>query len=181
MKKENNLSRTKDLLIISLSSVLIAICSWIHIPFIVPFTLQTFAIFFILLFEGGKKGLISITIYFLIGIIGLPVFSGFKGGINAFLGATGGYLIGFIIIAIIYLIFEVLFKDNTLMLMVGLILGLLLCYTFGTFWFIKIYTKSYNTISFISALKLCVFPFIVPDLLKLLLAILLNKKLKKFI
>ena len=81
---------------IGLFAVVIAICSWISIPTVVPFTLQTFAVFLAVAILGGKRGTLSVIVYVLLGADGLPVFSGFKGGFGVLLNTTGGYIIGFI-------------------------------------------------------------------------------------
>ena len=82
-----------SMIYIALMAVIITICSWISIPGPVPFTLQTFAVFTALLLLGTRDGLISIVVYLLLGAVGVPVFSGFSGGIGHLLGPTGGYLI----------------------------------------------------------------------------------------
>ena len=83
-------SKTYDMVYIALFAVLIAICSWISIPTVVPFTLQTFAIFLSLAVLGGKRGTCAVIVYVLLGAVGIPVFSGFKGGIGVLLSTTGG-------------------------------------------------------------------------------------------
>ena len=85
----------KNIAYMALFSALTAICSWISIPTLVPFTLQTFAIFLMVGLLGTKRSLLSILIYLLLGAIGLPVFAGFSGGLGMLFGTTGGYLIGF--------------------------------------------------------------------------------------
>ena len=67
---------------IAVFTVLIAICSWISIPMTVPFTLQTFAIFLSVSILGGKRGTIAVFIYVLLGVVGIPVFAGFSGGLG---------------------------------------------------------------------------------------------------
>ena len=89
--------RTQELARAALFAALIAICSWISIPTAVPFTLQTFAVFLALGVLGGKLGTLSVAVYLLLGAVGLPVFAGFQGGLGALLGATGGYLAGFLL------------------------------------------------------------------------------------
>ena len=91
---------------IGLFAVVIAICSWISIPTVVPFTLQTFAVFLAVAVLGGKRGTLSVIVYVLLGAVGLPVFSGFKGGIGVLLNTTGGYIIGFIFSALLMWAFE---------------------------------------------------------------------------
>lgn len=85
-----------DLAYTALGAVLIAVCSWITIPMAVPFTMQTFAVFLTLSLLGGRRGTAAIAAYVLLGAVGLPVFSGFSGGFGVLLGATGGYIAGFV-------------------------------------------------------------------------------------
>ena len=84
-----------------LSIALLAICSWISIPFAVPFTMQTFAIFFICFLFGAKRGTIYVFCYILCGVLGIPVFSGFQGGAQVIFGLTGGYIVGFLFSALL--------------------------------------------------------------------------------
>ena len=93
--------KTLNLVYIALFAVLIVICSWISIPTLVPFTLQTFAIYLTVLLLGWKRGLGAILVYILLGIVGVPVFSGFKAGLGVVAGPTGGYIIGFIFLEVI--------------------------------------------------------------------------------
>ncbi|MBQ1892315.1 MAG: biotin transporter BioY, partial [Firmicutes bacterium] len=93
----SNSIKTKDMAYIALCAVLLAVCSWISIPFTVPFTLQTFAVFCTLLILGGKRGTVAVAVYILMAAVGLPVLSGFRGGAGALLGTTGGYILGFIL------------------------------------------------------------------------------------
>ena len=94
--------RTADMAYIALFAVLMAVCAWISIPFAVPFTLQTFAVFAALAILGGRRGTLSVVVYLLLGAVGLPVFAGFKGGLAALLGTTGGYILGFLLTALLY-------------------------------------------------------------------------------
>lgn len=165
----------KSMTKISIMSVIIAICAWLTIPYAVPFTMQTFGVFFALLFLDGKKGTASIALYLLLGALGLPVFSGFSGGFGHLFGATGGYMLGFLLTGLIYIICERLFEKSFKTSVLSLILGLFVCYIFGTLWF-SIYKEN---ISFLSAVLICVAPFIIPDLLKLTLAVMVVKKIKK--
>ena len=99
-KTEKNF-RTIDLAYIALGAVLIAVCSWISIPTTVPFTMQTFAMFFVLSILGGKRGTTAIFVYVLLGAVGVPVFANFTSGIGVLLGNTGGYILGFLFIGLI--------------------------------------------------------------------------------
>ena len=159
-------------------AVLLAICSWISIPTVIPFTLQTFAVFLTVLLLGGKQGTIAIFIYLLLGAVGIPVFSNFGAGLGYLLGNTGGYAIGFLFIGFSGWLFEKLFGRKNFSQVTSMIFGLILCYTFGTFWFMNISMKGTGASGWMGALAMCVFPFIVPDLCKLILAYFISKRLK---
>ena len=151
-----------------------ALCSWLSVPSVVPFTMQTFAVFSALLLLGGKRGFLAVGLYILLGAFGLPVFSGFRGGLGALLGPTGGYILGFLLTALLYWILE-----GRLHSLIPLILGLLLCYLFGTLWFVYVYAADGKEIGFGAALGLCVLPYLIPDAIKLLLAFVLARRVKK--
>ena len=119
-------------------------------------------------------------VYLLLGAAGLPVFSGFRGGIGALLGATGGYLLGFLLTGLVYRLFEHLPRRPWLRA-AALVLGLALCYAFGTAWFVKVYTAASGPISVAAALGWCVFPFLLPDGVKLALAMLLARRIRPLI
>ena len=170
---------TKDLVYIALAAVLICVCSWISIPMAVPFTLQTFAVFCALELLGGKRGAIAVCVYILLGAVGLPVFSGFTGGIGKLLGTTGGYIIGFAVSSLIFWAFEAFFGKSRVKKIASLILGLAACYAFGTAWFMYDYAKGTGPIALGTALSWCVIPFILPDLLKLALAHLICARISK--
>lgn len=175
--------RLRKMILSSVFCVLIAACSWISFPFPVtgiPITLQTLAIFLCLIVCGGKWGCASIGLYIIIGMIGVPVFSGFKGGIGVLAGPTGGYIIGFIFTGLLYMICEMVFKNLKLPVkIIVLFSGLLLCYTFGTVWFTLVYSKNTGNIGFGTAITYCVLPYIIPDIIKLGVAVSLSIPLNK--
>lgn len=170
--------RTIDLAYIAVGAALIAICSWISIPLTVPFTLQTFAVFLILAALGGKRGTFSILVYILLGAIGVPVFAGFSSGIGVLLGNTGGYILGFLLSGIVYLVLTKLFGERLPVQIIALVLGLALCYAFGTAWFMVVYTKANGAVGLGTVLSWCVFPFILPDLVKLALALTIARRVQ---
>lgn len=176
---------TKDMVYIALSTTIMVVCAFITIPFYVPFTLQTFALFTIIGLFGTKRAFLSVSLYLLLGAVGLPVFSGFQGGPGALFGVTGGYLFGFLLSSLISGFLVSLFskkgKVTFLWYSLSMFLGLLACYAFGTLWYICIYTNSTESISIPSVLSLCVLPFIIPDLLKISLSAYIVKLLKKHI
>ena len=179
--KTRDNSKVLDLVYIAIGAALIAICSWISIPTAVPFTLQTFAVFFVLLALGGERGTLATLVYVLLGAVGVPVFAGFSGGIGVLLGNTGGYIIGFLLTGLIYILFTKFFKKNIVMKVIALVLGLAVCYAFGTAWFMHVYMKSSGEVGLLTVLGWCVFPFIIPDLIKLALAVVISKRIEPVI
>ncbi len=171
--------RTKDITYIALMIGVISICSWISIPTVVPFTLQTFAVFASVLLLGGKRGTVAIIAYILLGLAGAPVFSNMTGGIAGLAGLTGGYIIGFVFVGLIYWLFESLLPKKLWWQITALVLGLIVCYAFGTAWFIVVYGQKFGAISLASALTMCVIPFIPVDLVKLAAAVLLTKAVER--
>ena len=178
-EKVSSAMKTKMMVMTALMAVIITICSWISIPLVVPFTLQTFAIFFALVFLGGKYGTISITVYILLGIIGVPVFSGFKSGIAAISGPTGGYIVGFVFSGLLFLLLTKVFGEKKVVIIVAMVLGLLLCYLIGTLWFMYVYAGTEKAKSFGTVLSICVTPFIIPDACKMALAYIMGGLVKK--
>ena len=173
--------RVVDLSYMAICAALIAICSWISIPAAVPFTLQTFAVFCVLGLLGGRRGTVSILVYILLGAIGLPVFTGFNAGLGALLGTTGGYILGFVFIGLIYWLAEKLFGTTLWVRVTAMLLGLLVCYAFGTAWFMFLYARRTGPIALGTALGWCVFPFLIPDLVKMCLAVMLSGRLRKVV
>lgn len=174
-KKRSSIS-VREMTAAAMMTAVTAVCAWISVPANVPFTLQTFAVFAAVLILGARGSLLSITAYLLLGAVGVPVFAGFKGGTGILLGNTGGYLIGFIFILLICLGVEKLFGRKLIFTIPALIIGLFVCYTFGTAWFIHVSTKA---VTVRQALKWCVIPFIIPDLAKLALAAVLSVRVRK--
>ena len=173
--------KTKDLALCALFAALIAVCAWISIPATVPFTLQTFAIFAALGLLGGKRGTVAVAVYLLLGAIGVPVFAGFQGGIGALLGTTGGYLLGFLLTALIEWGMEARFGSKTGVFLLSAVLGMLVCYAFGTAWYLVVYARTKGAISLATALGWCVVPFLIPDAVTIALAVLLRGRLKRHI
>ncbi len=174
----HNKARIKNAVLISLFTAVIAVCSLITIPSPVPFTLQTLGIFCALAVLGGKNGTITILLYTFLGLVGVPVFSGFTAGPGHLLGATGGYIIGFILCALVYWLVTKIFHNTLRATISGLSLGLVTCYITGTLWYAAVYLGEISAKSFISAIIVCIAPFIIPDIVKLIVAVLLSKKLQ---
>lgn len=130
----------------------------------VPITLTNLAIYLSVYLLGWKHGTISYLVYLLIGLAGMPVFSGFSGGLTKLAGPTGGYIIGFLPLALLSGLFIQTFRRRALHL-VGMLIGTAACYIFGTAWFC---IQSSSEV--IPALALCVIPFLPFDLAKILLS-----------
>lgn len=173
--------KTLDLTYIALCIALMAICAWITIPSAMPFTLQLFGVFATLGLLGGKRGTIAIGVYLLAGGIGLPLFSGFRGGFGHLLGTTGGYLTGYLVAAFFYWFATNVFGKKILPQAVIMTLGLIICYVFGTAWFIIVYGNVNGPISVSAALGMCVIPFIIPDLLKIALALIISNRVGRYV
>ena len=171
--------RTVDLVYCAVGAVLITLGAWVTIPAVVEFTLQTFAIFLILALLGGKRGTVSVCVYLLLGAVGVPVFAGFHGGIASMVGATGGYLVGFVPMALCYWLMTAKLGDKTIVKVAAMVLGLLICYAFGTAWFMNVYARTSGPVGLMTALGWCVFPFIPWDGAKMVAALLAAKALSK--
>ena len=173
--------RTVDMAYIALFAVLMAVCAWITIPMTVPFTLQIFAVFAALVTLGGRRGTYAVVVYLLLGAVGLPVGAGFQGGLGWLLGTTGGYIVGFLCIALIYWLMTAKLGESLPVVVAACVLGLVVCYAFGTAWFLVVYARNSGPIGLMTALGWCVFPYIIPDLVKLALAVFLSRRVKGFL
>lgn len=184
-RKTAGKGKTYDMAYIAVFTVLIAICSWISIPTLVPFTLQTFAVFLAVAILGGKRGTMAVTLYVLLGAVGVPVFAEFSGGPGVLLRNTGGYIIGFILSALVMWLMESIFikrlhvKRVLAVQAVSMVFGLLACYAAGTIWFMFVYMREAGPIGLTTVLGWCVIPFIIPDAVKIILALILGNALRK--
>ena len=169
-----------DLTKIALLAALIAVSAWITIPFPpISFTLQIFAVYAALFLLGGKRGVLAILLYLAIGAVGVPVFSGFRGGIGVLLGVTGGYLVGFLVAGLVFAAVTARGRETPFFLTLGIVLSLLSCYAFGTAWYMVLYLTSTGPVTLGSVLMACVVPFLLPDAVKILLAYLVATAVKK--
>lgn len=183
-------SATYDIAVIAVSAALITICSWISIPVgPVPVTLQTLAVLAVLLTTGGRRGTIAVAVYLALGAIGVPVFSGFKGGPAAFAGPTGGFLIGFLAAALVYwllekLVFARLMTTQKKKIIFGFVISVifeLIMYTVGVIWFMTVYAAQTGPVGLVTVLGWCVIPFIIPDLVKIAAAVIISSRASGFV
>ena len=177
----NTSSKTKNLVICAIFVALLAICSWLSIPLTVPVTMQTFAVFLCAGLLGTKRSCASIICWIILGFIGVPVFAGFQGGPSVIFGPLGGYILGFIISAIIVGVVSEKINRKPAVLIIAMVIGLIVCYAFGTVWFMYFYGKAAGPIGISAALSMCVIPFVIPDLAKIALAVFLTKRLERFV
>ena len=138
----------------------------------VPISLTNLAIYLTVCLLGWKFGTISYLIYLLIGIAGLPVFSGFSSGFAKLLGPTGGYLIGFIFLALIMGFALDHFDRKLVPTIIGMIIGMAVCYAFGTVWLAKLLSLSFK-----EGLMMGVIPYLAGDAAKIIIAAIVGPKL----
>lgn len=175
------MGKTRRLAYTALFAALLAICSWLAIPATVPFTLQTLGVFLTMGLLGGRQGTGAVLVYICLAAIGLPVLSGFRGGLGALLGTTGGYVLGFLFTGLIVWGMEARWGRSLWVLGLSLVWGMVVCYAFGTAWYLFLYTHTQGAVSLNVVLGWCVYPFILPDLGKLALALYLTKRLRRFV
>lgn len=158
----------------------------VPMPGLVPISLATFAVYLAGGLLGTKKGTVAVLIYVLLGAVGLPVFSGGAGGFAKLFGVTGGYIIGYIPCALLTGLFvDLFFKKGAVKSLsgkhgfnlvtgwlkavwavpAGMVLGTVLCYAFGTVWFIIA-----RGVTLEVALAACVIPFLAGDAIKIVCA-----------
>ena len=159
-----------------MTAILCILGPWaIQIPISpVPISLCSMGIYFVLYVLGMKLGTLSVLLYVLLGTFGLPVFTNFSGGFGKLLGPTGGYIIGYLFLAILCGFFLWRFPEKLVWHILGFILGTSVLYLFGTLWL-----QYQLSLSFPAALMAGVIPYIPGDVVKLILAIAVATPLKK--
>jgi biotin transport system substrate-specific component len=174
--------KTKNLAFCGLFAALLVICAWLSLPIgSTPITLQTFGLFLCLGTLSGKYGTISVFTYLLLGAVGFPAFSGFRGGLGVLLDATGGYLLGFLAAALLYWLITALWGSSPAVKLLAMVFGLIACYFFGTLWFSLLYLQQNSTATISFVLLKCVLPYLLPDAIKLAIAWQLSKRLSPFL
>lgn len=175
--------RTKDVAYIAVFTALLAICSWIAIPtpFRIDFTLQTMGVFLTVGVLGGRRGTLAISAYLLLGLVGAPVFAGFTGGLWALLTPSGGYLVGFLFSSLLMWGMEQVLGNKAWVLGLSMALGLLVCYAFGTAWFMIAYPMGGERVGLWTALTWCVIPYVPFDALKIVIALGLSAQLRSHV
>ena len=168
-------TKTYTIIITALFAALTAVFSQISIPIgPVPVNLALLAVFTAGGLLSPGRAVLCQVIYLLLGAVGVPVFSGFRGGFAVLAGPTGGYVIGYIAAALTISLLLKWLGKKIYTVIPSIIAGLALCYAFGTAWFVI----STGT-GFLEALMICVVPFLFGDAAKIAVAALLSLRLKK--
>lgn len=179
--KTRTRSAAREIAYIALSVALISVCAFITIPIgPISFTLQTLGVALVGGLMGWKRGTAAIVVYVLMGLIGIPVFSGFRAGMGALFGPTGGYIFGFLFLVLAPALFKKIPLKNKwargAMLYGASWLGLAVCYFFGTVWFVLVARAEVWY-----AFTVCVLPFLLPDAVKLFISTLLTVRLERYV
>lgn len=162
--------KTRNLIECAIFAAVICVFSVMTIPTgIIPVTMGTFGIMLTAAVLGWKKGTVAVLVFILLGAVGLPVFSGFKGGIGVLAGPTGGYITGYIVMSLVSGALTARLPQKRAAqigkVFAALVLGMALCYALGTIQFMFVAQKSLA-----ASLAICVTPFIPFDVIKCVLA-----------
>ncbi len=183
-REENRNKRTSkhiySVVYIAIAVAVTVICSWIRVPFTIPFTLQTFAVLTFTALIGMKRNLIAVAVYILLGIIGVPVFAGFSGGIGVVKGPTFGFIVGLLISVPVQGVISKPFGERTAGMVASMIAAMAVIYLCGSVWYAVFYSAD-TEIGLKGALMTCVVPFLLPDAVKTALAVFVAKRAKKLI
>lgn len=155
-------------------AVFTAVCAWIAIPMVPGGTVMTFQTFAVA-FGGyflGMSGIVSYSVYFVLGLVGVPVFSGFSGGIGVLMGPTGGFLYGFFVLNLICAVAQ---RFNSAKIRISLgVIGLLICHACGVLHFSAVMGVELGAAFMLSSL-----PYIIKDIICIGFADMLSVKIKR--
>lgn len=173
MKKQS----LRKLILTAIFAAVIAVIAPITIPTgVVPFTLSLFAIFLCGSILPPLSAVLATLVYITLGTVGLPVFSMYSGGFSKLIGPTGGFIWAYpFMVLVIALSVRLLKKRNILSLSVGMAVSMIICYTFGTLWYCHL-----TGAAIIAGLTICVLPYIVFDIIKAAVAIVIAMALNRF-
>lgn len=166
---------TRNLVLAALFAALTAVCSQIQIPLpMVPINLALFVVHLCGALLGAKWGALSMCAYALLGAVGVPVFSGFASGPAVLFGKTGGYILGYILCALLVGLLSRRLGFTFPKLCLSMVIGVAVCYVFGTAWFMVI-----SGLNLATSLSYCVLPFLPGDAVKIVLAVILTRQLDR--
>lgn len=175
MEQKKTKTNVREMALIAVMAAVTCVLGPLSVPIgVVPISFTNLAVYLAIYVLGCKRGTISYIVYLLIGLVGVPVFSSFTGGVGKLFGPTGGYLIGFIFMALICGWFIDKFDCKLVPSFVGMVLGTIVCYVFGTVWL------AYQAgVSFYAALAAGVLPFIIGDLVKMVIAAVIGPQVRR--
>ena len=170
----------KDMALCALFAAFCCVCSILTLPIgVVPVSLATFGVMATTMILGEKRAIISVALFIILGVVGLPVFAGMQGGVSVIAGPTGGYIYSYILmVPIVGLASKCLNKtvSSGMFTMLGCLAAMFVNYLVGTIHFMLV--ADLESKSFISILLTCVLPFIIGDIIKSILAIIIAPRLK---
>ena len=170
------MKKTQMITLTGLCCALLCIAAPVTVPIPispVPISLAPLAVFISSYILTPVQCLSGIVIYIILGAVGLPVFSGFTGGIGIIAGPTGGFILGYMGTALVSSFFVHRYEKKYLHIF-GMIIGICISYFIGTVWF-----SFQQNVTFLTAVTLCVIPYIAGDLIKIFTALFIGKKLQK--
>ena len=175
MEQKKTKTNVREMALIAVMAAVTCVLGPLSVPIgVVPISFTNLAVYLAIYVLGCKRGTISYIVYLLIGLVGVPVFSSFTGGVGKLFGPTGGYLSGFIFMALICGWFIDKFDCKLVPSFVGMVLGTIVCYVFGTVWL------AYQAgMSFYAALAAGVLPFIIGDLVKMVIAAVIGPQVRR--
>lgn len=189
----NQSKKTLQMALIAVMAAMICVVAPFSIPLpftLVPISFTNLMIYIAVFALGWKRGTLSYVLYLLIGFVGVPVFSGFTGGPAKFVGPTGGYLIGFVLTAIVAGMMidfasdkELSNKSRTKIFRIvcyvaGMLIGALIFYAFGTVWYMLQQGMEFKAAYINSVLAVCVVPFLPGDAMKIVIAVIVGIPLR---
>lgn len=175
MQHNKTKTNVREMALIAVMAAVICVLGPLSIPIgVVPISFTNLAVYLAIYALGRRRGTISYLVYLLLGMIGVPVFSGFSGGVGKLFGPTGGYLIGFLFMALLCGWFIDTFSCALVPSFAGMVLGTLVCYLFGTLWL------AYQAgLTFSAALAAGVLPFVAGDLIKMAIAAVIGPQVRR--
>lgn len=155
--------KTSDLIKVALGAAIMCVLAPVSFPVgAVPVSLATLGVYLVAAVLGKFKASVSVLVYVGLGMLGLPVFSGFTGGIARILWSGGGFIIGYVPCAFITGLIIDLMEEKRLAYPLGMLAGTVLCYACGVLWYMFLMNATFT-----SALTVCVVPFLIFDTLKI--------------
>lgn len=168
--------KLRDLCYIAIATALMCALSPVSVPIgIVPISLATFVVYLIGCLYKPLHATISVLLYILLGILGLPVFSKFQGGFSVILGPTGGFILGYLPAVFLQSLIVTSKKEKKAAYILSILLSTLIIYAFGLVWFLIVTNGKYT---FHQAMISCVYPFLVGDAVKLVISVQISYKLR---